>query len=79
MSGTNSFKRNAVRIAEVWMDEYKTHYYNTIGKKLGEFGDVTDRKNLRNKLQCKSFQWYLHTIYPELKNPDDAIAQGWVG
>lgn len=29
-------------------------------------GDVSDRIALRKKLKCKSFQWYVDTIYPEV-------------
>lgn len=30
-----------------------------------DIGDVTHRQVLRNKLKCKSFEWYMRNIYPE--------------
>ena len=41
-------------------------------------GDVTDRKRLRDKLNCKSFQWYLTNIYPESLMPNDYYSLGEV-
>uniref|UniRef100_A0A915L0Y0 Glycosyltransferase 2-like domain-containing protein n=1 Tax=Romanomermis culicivorax TaxID=13658 RepID=A0A915L0Y0_ROMCU len=77
-SGVNVLKKNSVRLAEVWLDEYKQYYYERINNQLGDYGDVSDRKSLRQKLKCHSFKWYLDTIYPELFVPGDAVASGEV-
>jgi len=54
---------NYKRVAEVWMDEYKQYYYDRLVN-VGEFGDVEDRKALRDSLMCKSFEWYLKNQMP---------------
>lgn len=58
------------------MDEYAKYYYQRSGKDKGDFGDISDRKHLRNDLQCKSFKWFIENIYPEIFIPGDAVAQG---
>ncbi|KAF4518103.1 hypothetical protein B566_EDAN007804 [Ephemera danica] len=70
---------NAARVAEVWMDEWREFYYSmNPGARSVNVGNVTDRKELRRKLKCKSFRWYLENIYPESQMPLDYYYLGEV-
>lgn len=114
--GKSIITRNLVRLAEVWMDDYKWVFYRTnreaasIFKEVSTnvqylynlggqthyiygfacptstyvasqnlFGDLTERRQLREKLKCGNFSWYLNNIYPEAYVPDiKPVMQGQV-
>uniref|UniRef100_A0A8C6UHR0 Polypeptide N-acetylgalactosaminyltransferase n=1 Tax=Neogobius melanostomus TaxID=47308 RepID=A0A8C6UHR0_9GOBI len=75
-------KRNALRAAEVWMDEYKSHVYMAWNIPMNnpgvDFGDVSERLALRKRLQCRSFRWYLDHVYPEMRIYNNTITYGEV-
>nr|XP_055136996.1 probable polypeptide N-acetylgalactosaminyltransferase 8 isoform X2 [Symphalangus syndactylus] len=77
---TPALKRNALRVAEIWMDEHKHMVYlawNIPLQNSGiDFGDISSRMALREKLKCKTFDWYLKNVYPLLKPIHTIVGYG---
>ncbi|CAH1240728.1 GALNT6 [Branchiostoma lanceolatum] len=63
--------KNTMRVAEVWMDQYKDIYYRRQKRtKTMSAGDLTEKRKLRHDLRCRNFTWYLRNVYPELYVPN---------
>lgn len=65
-------ERNLARVAEVWLDEYKELFYGHAYHLLQgsvDVGDLSQQIQLRKKLGCKTFRWYLQNVYPDLEAP----------
>uniref|UniRef100_G8JLT5 polypeptide N-acetylgalactosaminyltransferase n=1 Tax=Xenopus tropicalis TaxID=8364 RepID=G8JLT5_XENTR len=65
-------ERNLVRVAEVWLDDYKEIFYGHgqhLLKYLPNIGDLTEQKQLRERLQCKNFNWYIKNVFPDMGTP----------
>ncbi|EDW31460.1 GL10955 [Drosophila persimilis] len=59
---------NLARAATVWMDDWQYFvmlYTSGLSLSVKDKVNVTERVALREKLQCKSFAWYLENIWPE--------------
>ncbi|EHH17879.1 hypothetical protein EGK_14362 [Macaca mulatta] len=59
---------NYLRLVHVWLDEYKEQFFlRKPGLKYVTYGNIHERVQLRKRLGCKSFQWYLDNVFPELE------------
>ncbi|XP_005725499.1 polypeptide N-acetylgalactosaminyltransferase 10 [Pundamilia nyererei] len=79
--GGVSLARNLKRVAEVWMDEYAEYIY----QRRPEYrhlsaGDMTVQKELRNRLNCKNFKWFMSEVawdLPKHYPPVEPPAAAW--
>ncbi|XP_076025042.1 polypeptide N-acetylgalactosaminyltransferase 10-like [Genypterus blacodes] len=79
--GGISLAKNLKRVAEVWMDEYGEYIY----QRRPEYrhlsaGDMTLQKELRNRLNCKSFKWFMAEVawdLPKHYPPVEPPAAAW--
>lgn len=67
--GEDLIRKNTLRLVEVWLDDYKKYFYIVTGHDKLDFGDISDRVELRQKMNCKNFRWYVENVYPEISIP----------
>lgn len=70
---------NSRLIAENWMDEFKKFFYleRPQARDTTYVANVSATDALKDRMQCRKFNWYLQTIFPELKIPNNQhIAYG---
>ncbi|XP_069510081.1 polypeptide N-acetylgalactosaminyltransferase 10 [Ambystoma mexicanum] len=76
-----SLARNLKRVAEVWMDEYAEYIY----QRRPEYrhlsaGDVGAQKEMRSRLNCKTFKWFMNEVawdLPKFYPPVEPPAAAW--
>lgn len=49
-----------------------------VGNKIPPVGDLTERLELKQRLKCKDFRWYLDHIYPESSLSNEFVYIGEV-
>jgi polypeptide N-acetylgalactosaminyltransferase len=68
-SGALTVQRNAWRVASVWMDEAAEALglgrNARIGRMRGAADGLNERHELRRRLRCRSFRWYLEEVFPD--------------
>lgn len=80
-NGLDSHGFNTLRTVLVWMDDYSKYFFMSRPdlQKVSS-GDLSARFQLRNKLNCSSFKWYLENVYDKRKfiYDQDVMAYGYV-
>ena len=68
-----------VTTLQVWLDGHKELFYRFVPHARDiDIGDISSRVNLRKRLNCKSFDWYLDNLLPMLPTEKRLLASGQV-
>ncbi|XP_059154168.1 polypeptide N-acetylgalactosaminyltransferase 5-like isoform X2 [Physella acuta] len=62
---SNVLVKNSARVAQVWLDDYRKFFFDEPYDEA-RYGSVQERLELRERLQCHSFDWYIQNVYPEM-------------
>ncbi|XP_023343361.1 N-acetylgalactosaminyltransferase 7 [Eurytemora carolleeae] len=59
---------NYKRVVETWMDDqYKQFFYTREPlAKFADMGDISKQLELKKNLECKSFDWFINNIAPDM-------------
>ena len=52
------------------MDEYKKLFFKYRPMEIAHLGNLTPRADLRKRLQCKPFRWFLENVQRNIYVPD---------
>uniref|UniRef100_A0A0X3PIS1 Polypeptide N-acetylgalactosaminyltransferase n=1 Tax=Schistocephalus solidus TaxID=70667 RepID=A0A0X3PIS1_SCHSO len=63
---TSVLHNNHLRTARVWLDEFLEYSLNFLPAwRDFDYGNISRRIELRKKLKCHTFAWYLEKVFPE--------------
>lgn len=69
--------RNLKRVIEIWGDgeeKWKDKFYgNRPWLRDWQIPDYSDRLALRQEKSCKSMDWYVNNVYPEMKGSATSV------
>eukprot|EP00927_Polykrikos_kofoidii_P069398 TRINITY_DN6485_c0_g2_i1.p1 TRINITY_DN6485_c0_g2~~TRINITY_DN6485_c0_g2_i1.p1 ORF type:complete len:618 (+),score=54.37 TRINITY_DN6485_c0_g2_i1:77-1855(+) len=71
-----ALRKNQLRLVHTWMDSYKQNVVGLPAEGEFDYGNIQERLELRERLQCKSFEWYHRNVWPELFTPQEAVFRG---
>uniref|UniRef100_A0AAY4EVG7 Polypeptide N-acetylgalactosaminyltransferase n=1 Tax=Denticeps clupeoides TaxID=299321 RepID=A0AAY4EVG7_9TELE len=81
LPGGVSLAKNLKRVAEVWMDEYAEFIYQRRPEyRHLSVGDTSAQRELRSRLQCKNFRWFMTEVawdLPKHYPPVEPSAAAW--
>lgn len=66
---TDAIARNKKRVALVWLDQHAIDAVDGVDLDAARAvaGNLSERRELRERLQCHSFDWYIQNVHPKLK------------